>query len=180
MDPLDRMLVRFLLPAALAIGFIVATGAGDLRPWFTAALAVLCAGVCYLWRRTESPAWEIGALASWLALLVPCVAIVSAIPLFGPAVLITTPILLALYAWFWWKHRERRVWGDTGHCRHCGYDLRASGDRCPECGNEIDSDKHRRRRIAAELNAKRSSTTSETTPFSAHLEATERPDGDDP
>jgi hypothetical protein len=35
-----------------------------------------------------------------------------------------------LLARMWWKRRPR----PAGRCRRCGYDLRATPDRCPECG----------------------------------------------
>jgi primosomal protein N' len=45
-------------------------------------------------------------------------------------VLVTCILPFAQLLGFLKRTRRRRA----GHCSHCGYDLRATPDRCPECG----------------------------------------------
>jgi hypothetical protein len=49
-------------------------------------------------------------------------------------ILIALGALPAFRALAVWRARRRRR---EGHCAKCGYDLRASSERCPECGTPI-------------------------------------------
>jgi hypothetical protein len=77
-------------------------------------------GFDYIYRNTSRPSF--GTLAFCRVVL----------PIWLPTLIASMPsmILLARYV----RHRHRML---KGLCPSCGYDLRASSERCPECGKQI-------------------------------------------
>lgn len=57
----------------------------------------------------------------------------SLIDVLVPYWMIAVAAILPPLAWIRWRWRRSRL-ASPGHCPQCGYDLRATLDRCPECG----------------------------------------------
>jgi predicted amidophosphoribosyltransferase len=53
-------------------------------------------------------------------------------PYWSALLLLTIPTIALLWLTLATRRRDRRI--RQGRCAVCGYDLRATPDRCPECG----------------------------------------------
>jgi hypothetical protein len=123
----------WLLPACVVAGFVVTFAFGR-------ALAP---------RTHVNPIVACAMLGGTVGIMLAVVMLMSAL---GPDITLLGLICL-LVPTIVHGHRLRRSrqWLDAGCCPRCGYDLRASSDRCPECGGPVPDDLLRRRRIRDDI-----------------------------
>jgi hypothetical protein len=73
---------------------------------------VNCAGFRVVTGDQYNGRWAVVSIPGWLAIL---------------------PFMILPARYFWIRRRRKRL-ANANHCVSCGYDLRATPDRCPECG----------------------------------------------
>ncbi|HEY2589293.1 MAG TPA: STN domain-containing protein [Tepidisphaeraceae bacterium] len=151
-----------ILSSAAAFGLTRATRASVLeatfagKHWIVEALPDYPRGT-RLWIRIEPGDWDAAALNSGplvppretsvtraqisiyrsgspfqqLSIMAPCQTVVGGLG--------AGPVLwaIALITWHGLRFRGQRTRRMRGQCVECGYDLRASGDHCPECGRAV-------------------------------------------
>src|SRR2546421_2653500 len=83
--------------------------------------------------KAESENYKTGPASGLVLGSGPMEGIVSAVEVIVPdwVLFVASAIVPALYGVRWWRKRSRYA---EGRCQKCGYDLRASSERCPECG----------------------------------------------
>jgi len=94
----------------------------------------------------------VGILAVFAGIWIVIVAVLS---LFNAWIIVLLTAVLGMVVGFReWHSRRREGWILQGRCAACGYDLRATPERCPECGRDASLDEPIWRRMRRELEAK--------------------------
>lgn len=149
--------MRYALSLPFLFGLMLAISLGGLLasdhtywPVYSVATILLAVIVTRQARRAASLLFELVAVLFWVTALIVGFRWFTLPIVWMPLMVVGVAGLPVVV--YGEKRRRRRLDRDQQSlCVVCGYDLRASTDRCPECGSLIEGDTARRRRIADEL-----------------------------
>jgi hypothetical protein len=150
--PRDRLFVLLVL-VEIGLGFVLAS---DDEHWMLTSLCLglaavlmsLCAHYVDDDRVEQAAAlvWCLTLIVGVRWITVPAVAIPLAL-----VTIVGVPIVIREE----FRRRRAAIREARTRCVVCNYDLRATRERCPECGTHIDGEIERLRQIAAKMRARR-------------------------
>jgi hypothetical protein len=151
-----RLLFLLILLATIAVAALA--DVTDAR-WALALLIAIIAVAGLQLVTREAPGFN-PLYVCWILGVGVAVAavIIGAMTVLPPAAVAVIAVMLtaaALAVTLFSRGNVREHRAVSGLCVECGYDLRESEVRCPECGAPIPEELSRRRRIAADLAAER-------------------------
>jgi hypothetical protein len=108
-------------------GSAPAGGFGSLANWSQPPGWYQRLGFAMEWNRADN-------FPSSPNIVLPARRYLLSIPLWLPAALFALPLVAS-----WRRRRRARLDREGNRCAICGYDLRATPERCPECGTAVES-----------------------------------------
>lgn len=162
--PRERLFI--VIATAAVIGGVVL--ASDDDHWMTSSLCLTLGAVVasLLARFVDDHRIEQVAAVMWWATLAVGARWITLPAVWIPLAVVTVvglPIVVRTEL----RVRRAEIRSARTRCVECDYDLRATAERCPECGTPINPEVDRLRRIAAELRAARSPGYASITPPSS-------------
>jgi hypothetical protein len=169
------MRLQSVLSALVVLGFVGASWVvayaydGAIPAVFVIVLAVLVLKMCLVAGVFGSAGGlnPFDVLAALIGFVAAAGLLLWGLTFVGPVPVVLTTLAAAVVLTVRAFHRNdplRRRRALAGKCEACGYDLRASHDRCPECGAALPEELERRRRIAGKLRAARHATPNSQAP----------------
>jgi len=139
------------IAASMGVWFVVDQLTAFVNGYVVAIVMLVIAAVVLFKTKSNQRSQQFWVIAILGACAAGWVLLVFLFSFFNIWLFLALTAMLAIVVFFKdQQQRRRQHWLDTGCCGRCGYDLRATPERCPECGRESSLDEPTWRKLRRE------------------------------